>query len=50
MAKATFIKTNISLEMVYSYRGLIHYLHGRKHGSQYPGRHGVLEGAECSTS
>jgi hypothetical protein len=33
MIKATFINENISLRLVFSFRGLVHYLHGRKHGS-----------------
>jgi hypothetical protein len=33
MAKATVIKENISLELVYNFKGSVHYLHGRKHGS-----------------
>ena len=28
-----FIKENISLKLVYSFRGLVHYHHGGKHGS-----------------
>jgi hypothetical protein len=31
MTKATFIKANISLELVYSFRGSVHYHHGGKH-------------------
>ena len=33
MTKATLIKTNIYLELAYSFRGLVHYHHGRKHGT-----------------
>jgi hypothetical protein len=33
MTRATLIKENISLELAYSFRGLVHYHHGRKHGS-----------------
>ena len=33
MTKATLIKENISLELAYSFRGLVHYHHGGKHGS-----------------
>jgi hypothetical protein len=32
MTNATLTKENISLELAYSYRGLIHYHHGGKHG------------------
>ena len=27
------IRDNISLELIYSFRGPVHYHHGRKHGS-----------------
>jgi hypothetical protein len=30
---ATLIKENVSLELAYSFRGLVHYHHGRKHGT-----------------
>jgi hypothetical protein len=33
MSTATLIKENISLALAYSSRGLVHYHHGRKHGS-----------------
>ena len=33
MIKATLIKENISLGLAYSFRGSVHYHHGRKHGS-----------------
>ena len=33
MTTATLIKENISLGLAYSFRGLVHYHHGRKHGS-----------------
>ena len=34
MTKATLIKQNIyKLELAYSFRGSVHYLHGGKHGS-----------------
>ena len=34
MTTATLIKENIALErLTYSFRGLVHYHHGRKHGS-----------------
>jgi hypothetical protein len=33
MTKATLTKESISLELAYSFRGLVHYRHGRKHGS-----------------
>ena len=33
MTKATLIRANISLELVYSFRGSPHYHHGDKHGS-----------------
>jgi len=33
MAKATLTKDNISLGLVYSFSGLVHYHHGRKQGS-----------------
>lgn len=33
MTKATFIKESISLGLTYSFRGLGHYHHDRKHGS-----------------
>ena len=35
--------------MDYSFRGLVHYHHGEKHGS-HAGRHGVAERTESSTS
>ena len=33
MSKAALIKENISLELAYSFRDLIHYHHSEKHGS-----------------
>jgi hypothetical protein len=36
MATATLIMANISLGLAYSFGGLIHYHHGRKHGSMLP--------------
>ena len=33
MTTATLTKENISLELAYSFRGLIHYCHDRKHES-----------------
>ena len=33
LTMATLIKKNISLGLVYSFRGLVHYHHGEKHGS-----------------
>jgi hypothetical protein len=33
MTQATLIKANISLELAFSFRGLVHYHHGRVHGS-----------------
>jgi hypothetical protein len=33
MTKATLTKENISLGVAYSFRGLVHYCHGRKYGS-----------------
>jgi hypothetical protein len=33
MTKATLIYKNLSLWLAYSFRGLIHYHHGGKHGS-----------------
>jgi hypothetical protein len=33
MTVTTLIKENISLGLPYSFRGSIHYPHGRKHGS-----------------
>ena len=33
MTKATLIKENISLELAYRFRGLVHYHHGQGHGS-----------------
>jgi hypothetical protein len=32
MTTATLIKENISLGLAYSFRGLVHYHHERKHG------------------
>ena len=32
MTMATLIKDNIELGLAYSFRGLVHYHHGRKHG------------------
>ena len=32
MTKATLIKENIELGLAYSFRGLVHYHHGGKHG------------------
>ena len=37
----TLVKESISLELAYSFRGLVHYHHGRKHGSIQAGM--VLE-------
>jgi len=34
VTKATLIKENISLGLLYSLRGLGHYCHGRKHGGR----------------
>jgi hypothetical protein len=33
MTVATHIKENIELGLAYSFRGLVHYHHGGKHGS-----------------
>ena len=33
MTKATLIKDNILLDLVYRFRVSVHYHHGRKHGS-----------------
>ena len=33
MTTATLIKEDIPLGLAYSFRGLVHYLYGRKHGS-----------------
>jgi hypothetical protein len=33
MTKATLIKENIELGLAYSFRGLVYYCHGEKHGS-----------------
>jgi hypothetical protein len=33
MTMATLIKENMSLELEYGFRGVVHYWHGRKHGS-----------------
>ena len=33
MIKATLIKANICLGLAYSFRGSVHYHHGRKHGN-----------------
>jgi hypothetical protein len=33
MAMATLVKDGISLRLAYSFRGLVHYHQGRKHGS-----------------
>jgi hypothetical protein len=33
MTKATLIKDNVLLELAYSFRGSVHYHHGRKHRS-----------------
>ena len=46
---ATLLKKNVKLGLAYSFRGLVHYHHGRKHGSTQA-RHGAGEGAESSTS
>jgi hypothetical protein len=32
MTRATLIKENIELSLVYRFRGLVHYSHGGKHG------------------
>jgi hypothetical protein len=45
---ATHIKENTQLGLPYTFRGLVHYHHGRKHW--YIGRHGTREVAEGSTS
>jgi hypothetical protein len=36
MMKVTLIKENISLRLSYSFRGLVHYHHGRKHDRVHP--------------
>ena len=36
MSKANLIKENISLELAYSFRGLVNYHHGQKQGSRQP--------------
>ena len=41
MTKSTLIKDNVSLVLAYRFRGLVHYHHGRKHGSVQAGM--VLE-------
>jgi len=46
MTTATLIKEDIKLVLAYSFRGSVHYHHGRKHGSY--SRYGA-EGAESST-
>ena len=33
MTMATLIKENMSLELEYGFRGVVHYWHGRRHGS-----------------
>jgi hypothetical protein len=33
MTMATLIKKTIYFELAYSFRGSVHYCHGRKHGS-----------------
>ena len=33
MTKVTLINAKILLELAYSFRGLVHYYHGSKHGS-----------------
>jgi hypothetical protein len=33
MTKDTLINKNIQLGLAYSFRGLVHYYHGRNHGS-----------------
>ena len=33
MTTATLMKANVSLELAYRFRGLVHYHHSRKHGS-----------------
>jgi hypothetical protein len=40
MTIATLIKENISLGLAYSFsfRGLVHYCHGEKHGSMQAGK------------
>jgi hypothetical protein len=45
MTKVTLITDNIKLGQTYSFRGSVHYHHGRR----CPGRHGAGEGAESST-
>jgi hypothetical protein len=45
VAKAILIKENLSLELAYSFRGLVHYRHGGEHG-----RYGAGGGTESSTS
>jgi hypothetical protein len=37
MTKPTLIKDNIYLGLPYSFRGSVHYHHGRKHGSVQAG-------------
>ena len=46
MTMTTLILENIYVGLAYSFRGLVHYCHGRKHD----GRHGAGEGAKSSTS
>jgi hypothetical protein len=33
MTKTSLIKENINLRLAYSFRGSVHYHHGRKHGT-----------------
>jgi hypothetical protein len=39
MTKATLIKENI--QVAYSFRGSVHYHHGRKHSSMQTDQHGA---------
>ena len=48
MTKANLIKDNILLELAYSFRDLVHYHHGWKHGSIQIGK--VLEKKESPMS
>ena len=51
MTTATLIKERKqSIGMVYSFRGLVHYRHGGKHGGWCAGRHGAGERAKTSIS
>jgi hypothetical protein len=50
MTTAMLIKENIEFNLAYSFRGLVHCCHGRKHSVMQADNSMQLETAESSTS